>query len=798
MESLVAQVSTAPLGQIAVASVPAVQTTLGRDEGEHEKQPHTGQVETLTLLSSLIVLGSITQQIDDLDKANELVADLLHLPAENARLEFSKALGLKTKRKRQRLERINPKQLPLAFRSKDNEWIILGQIENDQALIQKTQQNQPIQLSLGELSEIWAGESMLLLAKKGGMQGFDVTWFIPEFMRYRVFAWEILAASAFVELLALISPLFFQVVMDKVIGNNAVSTLDVLVTVLLIVAVLEFFLKGLRQYIVTQTTTRIDARLGGLLFQRLMELPISYFKARSVGVTVMRVTELNSIREFLSGAANTLVIDLSFTFIFFGVMYLFSPFLTLIVACSIPLLFLLSILTTKPLQKRIEKLYQDGAINNAFLNETLGGVETVKSLALEPQMIRRWERQTRDFVESNFRVQQIMQISSNFVQTIQKGTSVLILWFGARMVIDQDLTIGQLIAFNMMANHVMQPITRLSELWRNYVQTRVAIDRLGDVLNTHPERSSAQQKPPSDLQGNIRLNDISFRYAPDQDLILKNFNLDIPARSMVAFVGASGSGKSTVTKLVQKLYVPEAGQVLLDGTDIADVDALQLRQKMSVVLQENYLFNLSVRENIALANPAAPLDDVIRAAKMAGAHDFILELEEGYSTILAEGGTSLSGGQRQRVAIARALMSDPSILIFDEATSALDDHSQDIIQKNMNKIRADRTVILVAHRLSTVRDCDRIFVLDKGNVIESGTHAELVSHKGAYARLWAMQSGSPPPEPILTKPDAATSDSGHDKLAYFATPHSYSDYPISLMVLNSSADATPKERSRSC
>lgn len=725
--------------------------------------------ETASLLSSVIVLGVIFQQIDDLEQANDLMSDMQADAPKQALNRFARALDLKPVRKRRKLEKVQEKSLPLAFRTIDDEWMILAQLDGEDALIQHPAVPQPKEISRENLARIWAGDVVMLKEKKEAFQRFDVTWFIPEFMRYRVFVWEILAASAFVELLALVSPLFFQVVMDKVLGNNAVSTLDVLVTVLVVVAVLEFLLKGLRQYIVTQTTTRIDARLGGQLFQRLMELPISYFKARSVGVTVMRVTELNSIREFLSGAANTLVIDLAFTCVFFGVMYLFSPFLTLIVACAIPLLLLLSFLTTKPLQKRIEKLYQDGAINNAFLNETLSGAETVKSLALEPQMIRRWERQTRDFVESNFRVQQIMQISSNCVQAIQKCTSVLILWFGARMVIDLDLTIGQLIAFNMMANHVMQPITRLSELWRNYVQTRVAIDRLGDVLNTVPERSNAQSLPPEKLAGEITLNDLSFRYAPDHDLILQDFNLNIPAGSMVAFVGASGSGKSTVTKLVQKLYVPEAGQVMIDGRDIAEIDALKLRQKMSVVLQENYLFNRSVRENIALSNPAAPLEDVITAAKMAGAHDFILELEEGYSTVLAEGGASLSGGQRQRVAIARALMSDPSILIFDEATSALDDHSQDIIQQNMGDIRAGRTVIIVAHRLSTVRDCDRIFVLDKGRVVEAGNHDELLQKQGAYARLWAMQSGTPLP---------SKADQGAITMTHSLTPDFTFAYPF--------------------
>lgn len=703
------------------------------------------QAETASLLGCVVVIGMVFKDIEDPQAAQEAAAPLMELEPKLAVKQFAKALKLRAKWHKADLGRVDEKQLPIAFRITHGEWAVLAKLNDEQALVQRVGKQSPDIVTLEQLRELWAGETLEVSGRQrrlGDSRPFDVTWFIPEFLRFKAFAWEVLAASAFIETLALISPLFFQVVMDKVLVHNAMSTLDVLVTVLVIVSVLEVGLKCIRQYVATQTATRIDARLGGKLFQRLVELPISYFKARSVGVTVMRVRELDSVREFLTGAANTLIIDLAFTFIFFGVMYYYSPFLTAVVGASVPCYFLLSYFITPPLQRRIEALYRDGAVNNAFLNETLNGVETVKALSLEPQMVQRWERQTKDFVASNFQVQRLMQISSNMVQAIQKVTMVLVLWFGARMVIDLELSIGQLIAFNMMANHVSQPIVRLAELWRNYVQARVSIDRLGDVLNTPTERSEGQLVAPEKLQGTVTLDKVSFRYAPNLPPVLENFSLNIPAGSMIAFVGASGSGKSTITKLVQKLYVPETGRVLVDGVDIANVDAVSLRRRMSVVLQENYLFNRSVRENIALTDPAVPLAKVIEAAKAAGAHEFILELPDGYDTVLAEGGTSLSGGQRQRIAIARALMSDPSILIFDEATSALDDHSQEIVQKNMASIRQGRTVILIAHRLSTVRDCDCIVVLDKGQVVEAGRHDDLLTQKGAYARLWAMQSGT--------------------------------------------------------
>ncbi|RED44658.1 type I secretion system permease/ATPase [Aestuariispira insulae] len=707
------------------------------------EEPHKGNPETTTLLSCAIILGMIFKEIPDQKEAAEAAEGFLDQEPKLALKGFAKTFGMKTKMRKADLGRISETQLPMAARTESGLWFVLAKLSDDGALIQRPGQPQPDMVTLEQLEKLWSGMVMTCRGQNrtsGDTRPFDVTWFIPEFLRFKGLAWEVLAASFFLETLALVSPLFFQVVMDKVLVHNALSTLDVLVTVLVIVSVLEVGLKTLRQYVATHTALRVDGRLGGKLFRRLVDLPLSYFKARSVGITVMRVRELDSIREFLTGAANTLIIDLTFTFVFFGVMYYYSPFLTMIVLGAIPFYAALSYFITGPLQVRIEAMYRDGAVNNSFLNEALNGVETVKALALEPKMTQRWEGQTEKFVGSNFEVQRLMQLSSQGVQIIQKVTMILILWFGARMVIDLELSIGQLIAFNMMANHVSQPIIRLAELYRNYIQSRVSIDRLGDVLNTPTEMESGQVDPGAELKGRITLQNVTFRYAPNLPPVLENFSLNIPAGKKVAFVGASGSGKSTIAKLIQKLYVPESGEVQIDGRNMAELDAVALRQRMSIVLQENYLFNRSVRENIALTDPAAPLSRVIEASKIAGAHEFILELTDGYDTVLAEGGSSLSGGQRQRVAIARALMNDPSILIFDEATSALDDHSQNIIQQNMPAISEDRTVIIIAHRLSTVRDCDFIFVLEKGQIVEGGPHDELLAKGAAYARLWALQS----------------------------------------------------------
>ncbi|MCV6610079.1 MAG: type I secretion system permease/ATPase [Amphritea sp.] len=699
--------------------------------------------ETASLLGAFYIYGQMAQIFESAGEADLFLASIKTIEPDAALQKIAAEFDVKIAIRQCAVPQLVKRGLPAIVQGSDSRWFILAQQTDGQYLIQRPEEEQPELLSENDFLAIYSGKSLRI---KGNSQAsdllkkFDVRWFIPEIARYKGLAPELLTASAVLQLFALVSPLFFQVVMDKVLVHQAVSTLDVLVTVLVAVAVFEILLQVLRQYMASRTASRIDARLGSKLYRHLVDLPLSYFKSRSVGVTVMRVNELNSIREFITGAANTLVIDLGFTFIFFAVMYYYSPLLTLIVAVSVPCYMAVSYFITAPLQARIEELSRDSSVNNAFLTESLTGIETVKALALEPGMIRRWEYQTRDFVHSNFKVQRLMQMSEGLIQIIQKVTMVLILWIGAQMVIALELSIGQLIAFNMMANHVSQPIIRLTQLWREFVQARVSVKLLGDVLNTVPEISDKHAAVPADVRGAVSLKDITFRYSPEHPPVFENLNMSIPAGHMVAFVGRSGSGKSTITRLIQKLYIPESGQVLLDGIDIATLNPVELRQAMSIVLQENFLFNRSVKDNIAIMSPSAPLADVVDAAKKAGAHEFILELKDGYDTILSEGGMSLSGGQRQRIAIARSLMSLPRVLIFDEATSALDDHSQAVIKNNMGMIRENRTVIMIAHRLSTVRDCDCIYVLDKGQIVEAGSHEELINRPdGAYRQLWQLQ-----------------------------------------------------------
>ncbi|HRH29323.1 MAG TPA: type I secretion system permease/ATPase, partial [Aquabacterium sp.] len=538
------------------------------------------------------------------------------------------------------------------------------------------------------------------------------------------------------------SPLFFQVVMDKVLVHRGLTTLDVLVIGLLVVVVFESLLTGLRAYVFSHTTSRIDVELGARLFQHLLRLPLAYFQARRVGDSVARVRELENIRSFLTGQALTLVLDVLFSTLFIAVMLFYSVPLTLIVLASLPLYLLLSLAVVPILRVRLNEKFARGAENQSLLVETITGIQTVKANALEPAMARRWDNQLAAYVAASFKTQNLATWAHEGINLIGKVVNAATLWYGAKLVMDHELSVGQFVAFNMFAGRVAQPIMRMAQMWTDFQQTGIAMDRLGDILNTRTEvpPSNAAQLPP--VKGRITLDQVTFRYRPEAAPVLHGVSLDIRPGEVMGIVGRSGSGKSTLTKLVQRLYTPEQGRLLVDGIDISLVDAAQLRRQIGVVLQDNFLFNRSVRENIAIGDPAAPLEAVMAAARLSGAHEFISELPEGYDTTVGEQGASLSGGQRQRIAIARALFSNPRILIFDEATSALDYESEAIIQRNMAAICRGRTVLIIAHRLSAVRHAHRIIAMDKGRIIEAGSHDELIQRpKGLYAYLWRMQQG---------------------------------------------------------
>ena len=659
-------------------------------------------------------------------------------------LRCAKDYGLKVSAFTTTWSRLARTPMPALAILNDGSYLLLGKIGEDKLLVQAPHER-PRQLTRQELEAIWGGR-LVLMTKRRPLtdlaRRFDVTWFMGAIHKYRHRLAEVLLASFFLQLFGLVSPLFFQVVIDKVLVHRSISTLDILLIGLVAITLFEGVLGILRTYVFSHTTNRIDVELGARLFRHLLALPIGYFQSRRVGDSVARVRELENIRTFLTGSALTLVIDLFFTTVFIAVMYLYSPLLTWIVLASIPFYVLISAAATPLFRERLQEKFKRGAENQAFLVESVAGVETLKAMAVEPQMQRRWEEQLASYVTASFKVISLGNTSSNLVQVVSKLVMAAVLYFGAKLVIDGGLTVGELVAFNIFAGRVSQPVLRLAQLWQDFHQARLSIERLGDILNTAAEPTYNPQRaalPP--IRGNLTFEHVTFRYRPDRPETLHDICLEIKAGQTIGVVGASGSGKSTLAKLVQRLYVPESGRVLVDGVDLALVDPAWLRRQMGIVLQDNVLFNCSIRENIALADPAIPMERVIAAARLAGAHDFILELPEAYDTVVHERGSSLSGGQRQRVAIARALVSNPRILILDEATSALDYESERVIQQNMQAISKDRTVIIIAHRLSAVRHADRIITIDHGRVVEDGTHEKLVHTGGRYASLFRTQAG---------------------------------------------------------
>jgi subfamily B ATP-binding cassette protein HlyB/CyaB len=660
-------------------------------------------------------------------------------------LQCAKELKLKARAITTNWAQLGKLALPAIVESTDGTFLILARVTEEGALVQSPSVGRPQILDREQFQANWTGR-LVLMARRASLSDFarqfNIGWFLQAMHKYRRLLAEVLVASFFLQLFALVTPLFFQVVTDKVLTHRGFTTLDVLVIGLIIVSIFESVLGALRTYVFAHTTNRIDVELGARLFRHLVALPVAYFEARRAGDSVARVRELENIRNFLTSSALTLVIDLFFTVVFLAVMFYYSALLSWIVIGSFPFYISLSASVTPLFRRRLEEKFDRGAENQAFLVESVTGVQTLKAMAIEPQMQRRWEEQLAAYVNASFRVLSLGNWASQAVQFVSKVVTALTLYLGAYLVIDGKMTVGELIAFNMLANRVAQPVLRLAQIWQDFHQARVSVARLGDILNAPPEPAfnPARAALPA-IRGDISFEHVTFRYRLDGPGVLHDVSLHIPAGQMIGIVGPSGSGKSTLTKLVQRLYVPESGRVLIDGVDLSMVDVAWLRRQVGAVLQENVLFNRTIRDNIALADPAMSMDRVIAASQLAGAHDFILELPQGYDTIVGERGSSLSGGQRQRIAIARALVMDPRILIFDEATSALDYESERIIQDNMRSIAQGRTVLVIAHRLSTVRNADRIITIERGRIVEDGTHEELVQSGGRYAMLHRLQAG---------------------------------------------------------
>ena len=659
-------------------------------------------------------------------------------------LRIMKQFDFKAKVKHINAEKIFKENYPFPaiIINRDNTYSVLLKINNEaqRVLILDIKEGKSKDISYDELEELTDNKFIILAHNLINSQiKFGFKWFFKEILTYKQVIAEVMLGSFIVQLFGLVTPLFTQVILDKVIVHRSLMTLDVLAVAVMI---FELLLNFSRKYIFLHTASKIDAKLGAKLFKHLFSLPFTYFENRKVGNIITRVRELDQIREFITNKSISVILDLFFSFVFLIMMLIYSRILTFIVILFVIVIGLLYLIITPELRERLEKKFQMGAQSNSYLVESVTGIQTVKSLAIEGSMQKKWEDYLAKFISSSFQLSNMGNIANAFSNMLQKAMTIAILYFGVKLVISNKLTIGQLIAFQMFSNQFSGPVLRLVNLWNEFQQCLLGIDRLGDILNTPVEIQPSQSITLPHINGAVKFDNICFKYSPNAPYAISNFKFFIKPGMSVGLVGRSGSGKSTITKLIQKLYLPNAGTIYIDGVDVRQMNPAWLRYNIGVVLQENYLFAGSIRDNISLPKPDASIEQIMHVAQMAGAHEFITEFPEGYETIVGERGSSLSGGQRQRIAIARALITNPRIFIMDEATSALDYESERIILNNMDKITKDRTTFIIAHRLSAVRNCDVILVMDKGHIIEAGSHEELIEKpKGYYRFLYSQQEG---------------------------------------------------------
>jgi ATP-binding cassette subfamily B protein len=551
---------------------------------------------------------------------------------------------------------------------------------------------------------------------------------------------EVFIASFFVQLAALANPLVIQLIIDKVIVQNSISTLNILGVLLLAVGVFEAVLTTLRTYLFVDTTNRIDMSLGSQIIDHLLRLPLRYFDKRPVGELSTRINELENIRQFLTGTALTVVLDALFSVVYIVVMLFYSWQLTLVGLGTIPLFVVVTLIAAPTVSRQLRTKAERNAETQSYLVEVMSGIQTVKAQNIELRSRFSWQKKYAKFVAAGFKTVLTSTLANSTSQFLSKLSSLLVLWVGAYLVLKGELTLGELIAFRIISSYVTTPILRLAQIWQNFQETGLSLERLSDIVDTPQEAEIDRNNIPLPaVSGAVKYENVSFRFAASGPLQLSNVSVEFAAGEFVGIVGQSGSGKSTMMKLLLRLYDAESGRILVDGYDIAKVELYSLRRQIGVVPQDTLLFDGTVQENIALTNPDATTEEIIEAAQIAVAHEFIMTLPNGYNTRVGERGSALSGGQRQRIAIARSVLQRPKILVLDEATSALDYPTEKQIGLNLARAFKGNTVFFITHRLNTVSNADTIVVMDNSRMIEQGSHQELMAAKGHYFYLYQQQ-----------------------------------------------------------
>lgn len=598
-----------------------------------------------------------------------------------------------------------------------------------------------------QFADLWGQSGQVLLiqpTKDTPKQKFGIGWFWPSIKRYKSTLITVLVASFFVQLLGLANPLITQVVIDKVIIQNAPATLNTLGVLLITIAVCEAIISALRTYLFVNTTNRIDLTLGSETIDHLVRLPLRYFEKRSVGELSSRIGELENIRQFLTGTALTVVLDAVFSVIYIVVMIFYSWLLTIVALATVPLFALLTFIVSPIIRVQLRSKAERNAATQSYLVEVMSGIQTVKAQSIELNSRWEWQRRYARYVSDGFKNVVTSTTAASTSQFLNQLSNLLLLWVGAYLVLNNQLTLGQLIAFRIIAGYTTTPLLRLIQLWQNFQETALSLERLSDIIN-HPqeqEETGRRNIPMPVITGAVRYENVNFRFAANGNLQLNNVSLDIEAGKFVGVVGASGAGKSTLTKLLSRLYEPEAGRILIDDYDISKVELYSLRRQIGVVLQDTLLFDGTVQENIALTNADATPEEIVDAARIACAHEFIMQLPQGYETRVGERGASLSGGQRQRIAIARTVLQKPHLLILDEATSALDYNTERQVSLNLAEEFRGRTVFFITHRLATIHNADLILVMDAGRVVEQGNHQDLMAMRERYYTLYCQQEAA--------------------------------------------------------